>query len=124
MFKQVHGFFHKSVVVRDERLLQPPVIFDNSSETVLVEMSAQKYQILSDLFNELGCADFKYREDPMTEPKVGAKTIECELVELQREVERSEIRPEALRKEAVQVMTMGYKFIRDICDKEEEPGNG
>jgi len=51
----------------------------------------------------------------MIEAKVGAKTIEAELVELQRECERTEIRPNQIKKEAVQVMTMGYKFVRDIC---------
>lgn len=62
----------------------------------------------------------------MEEAEVGLGTIECEFVELKREVARKIPRPIAMRKEAVQVMAMGYKFVRDICDKpkDEEPCDG
>lgn len=42
MFHKVHGFFHKTVERRNEgNLFEQPVIFDNNSSTVLVEMDAQ-----------------------------------------------------------------------------------
>jgi len=123
MFSKVNGFFHKSVEGgrnHNENLLQQPVIFDNNSKTVLVEMDPRTYKILFSLFNELERADRKYKDDPMMEPKVAVKTIECERSELDRECQRSAPRPDAMRKEAVQVMTMGYKFVRDICDNPGE----
>ena len=97
MFNLLNDFYHQG---------------DNK---VIVEMDYKTYNILNDLFQELMKADRKYADDPMIEAKVGAKTIEAELVELQRECERTEIRPNQIKKEAVQVMTMGYKFVRDIC---------
>lgn len=121
--RRVFGFFNEAVDTRgngDILTARNPMTFNKFSETTLVELSLEEFNILDSLFKELGRADAKYIDDPMVEPKVSVKTIECELTELQREVERSVIRPEAMRKEAVQVMTMGYKFIRDICDKRGE----
>lgn len=126
MFERVFGFFHKSIESRNKDVgvtYQAPVIFDNDSPTVLVEMGKEEYQILYSLFWELARADLKYASDPMIEPKVALGTITCEVSELDRECQRSVTRLEAMRIEAVQVMTMGFKFIRDICDKKEDAKN-
>lgn len=121
MFQRVGGFFHRTHK-NYESLCEPPEIFKDrgdDSNKVLVEMNLVEYRILFSLFNELERADRKYQNDPMTEPKVGLKTIQCEVTELDRECERTVVRPDLMRREAVQVMTMGYKFIRDICNKQE-----
>lgn len=74
--------------------------------------------LLKEILYELRKADEKYKHDPMTHMKVGFKTIECELKELEREVERYQYElghPEWLKKEAIQVAAMAVKFLRDIC---------
>lgn len=119
MFTKVCGFFHKSVEMRNsENLLQHPIMFDNNSQTVLVEMDRATHKILYSLFYELESADVKYSDDPMISAITGCHTIKCEVAELEREVTRITANNDNTRKEAVQVMTMGFKFIRDICDKE------
>jgi hypothetical protein len=71
--------------------------------------------VFNEMLDELSRADTKYAHDPMVEPLVGLKTIQCELTELEREVSRDKPKNHLMRKEALQVMTMAYKFIRDIC---------
>jgi hypothetical protein len=66
---------------------------------------------------ELARADAKYHDDRMSLEELEASllTLECEVMELRREVKRKNLRPDALRKEAVQVATMAVKFLRDCC---------
>lgn len=120
MFKRVYGFFHEESSKHSEVFYTSPVPFKrmpvpDEHERVLVTMTLAEYMILQGLFDELGHADKKYITDPMEEPLVGIKTIECELKELERELARSVPRPKDIYKEANQTMTMAYKFIRDIC---------
>lgn len=64
--------------------------------------------------SELRYADDKYSDDPMLEPMVGFKTIECELKELERELSRSVLDCAQIEKESIQCLAMCIKFIRDI----------
>lgn len=73
-------------------------------------------QIIQDIIEELGRADAKYAHDPMSHKKLGLATLKCEVMELEREVERPVEHLEWMRKEAVQSAAMAIKFIRDICD--------
>jgi hypothetical protein len=73
--------------------------------------------IILEVLAELEHADHKYTDDPMVNAKVGLLTLKCEVMELEREVERPQQHPKWLRKEAVQCAAMSLKFIRDICQK-------
>lgn len=92
----------------------------SASATTEYERKVQ-FVAKNDIFNlilaELARADDKYPDDPMSleELEASLETIECELAELRREVKRRKLRPDALQKEAVQVATMGVKFLRDCC---------
>lgn len=91
-----------------------------SSETELILMDSKTADIIDDILAELQRADIKHANDPMTHMRVGFKTLECEVKELEREVERSTYsvpRPDLMRNEAVQTGAMAIKFIRDICDR-------
>lgn len=85
-----------------------------------VYIKAQVADILIDIIMELQSADVKHVKDPMTNMRVGFKTLECEVKELEREVERSTYetpRLDLMRHEGVQCGAMAVKFLRDICDK-------
>ncbi len=78
------------------------------------------YPIVLAVLDELNKADKKYTHDPMTHMKVGLKTIECEFVELEREVDRFQYATghwDWMKKEAIQVAAMAFKFLRDIIGK-------
>ena len=79
--------------------------------------SQEKYkQILELLFVELEKADDKYPHDKMSikEMKTSFLTLNCEVLELNREIERLNRRPRMLHKEAIQVLAMAFKFVRDV----------
>lgn len=73
--------------------------------------------ILSAMFAEVQRADKKYVDDKMSPKEIKASfmTLKCEVIELEREVERIKKRPDLMKKEAIQVMAMAYKFLRDVC---------
>lgn len=78
---------------------------------------AELLSIMQDVITEVHHGDTKYPHDPMEKDDIPAAfgTVECEVGELRKEVNRKKQRPEALHKEAIQVAAMGIKFIRDIC---------
>lgn len=86
-----------------------------------MERITQDNVILKELFIELNKADKKYPHDRMSpcELKTSLLTLKCEVTELEREVERVQKRPEALKKEAIQALAMSYKFLRDALQVEE-----
>ena len=71
---------------------------------------------------EVDRADKKYEDDKMSPEEMDASilTLECELFELKREIARKKKRPDLMRKEAVQVMAMAFKFLRDVCYADEK----
>lgn len=74
-------------------------------------------QLLAEVITELNHADRKHANDPMVHMRVGFKTLECEVKELEREVERfahEAGNAQLLHKEAIQVAAMALKFLRDI----------
>jgi hypothetical protein len=73
------------------------------------------HKIIADVLTELDRADAKYINDPMVNAKVGLLTLKCEVMELEREVERPQQHPDKMRMEAIQVCAMSLKFLRDIC---------
>jgi len=77
------------------------------------EGQAKLLTIMRNISGELQRAEAKYPDDPMlpSEPKVALKTIKAELAELDRELERSTLNPEALFKEALQTASMSVKFL-------------
>lgn len=71
-------------------------------------------QYLADeAIRELARADAKH--GPMAEKVEGIFTLQCEVMELAREVHRKNHDPQAMRREAVQVAAMAIKFLRDCC---------
>jgi hypothetical protein len=73
--------------------------------------------VVDEVRAELYRADEKHKNDPMVHMRVGFKTLECEVKELEREVERfiyEAGNPALLHREAVQVAAMALKFLRDI----------
>lgn len=63
--------------------------------------------------DELARADKKHGS--MAEMVEGLYTLQCEVMELAREVHRKNHDPEAMKKEAIQVAAMAIKFLRDCC---------
>lgn len=89
--------------------------------TEFIEAYSKKNQqeqiILAKMFTELAKADTKYVEDKMCpeEIKCSLLTLKCEVLELEREVERKTLRLSHLQKEAIQSLAMAYKFCRDVA---------
>ena len=92
----------------------------NTTEKFLEAYSKRnenEQMILEMMFKELVKADTKYVNDRMSpeEIKCSLLTLKCEVMELEREVERKNIRMEHLRKEAIQSLAMPYKFCCDVA---------
>lgn len=68
--------------------------------------------IYHDIMDELKHSDLKH--GPMQGRVEGLHTLKCEVAELEREVMREFKDPEAMRKEAIQVGAMVFKFMRDV----------
>ncbi len=85
-------------------------------------MSSCKQEIIELMLAEVGRADIKYHDDRMSPDEIKASllTLKCEVFELEREVERVKKRPDLMKKEAIQVMAMAYKFLRDVVYSEEQ----
>jgi hypothetical protein len=77
--------------------------------------------IMAMMFNELRKADQKYHDDKMSKKEIKAsfQSIKCEMQELKREISRKTNRPDLMKKEAVQVLAMAFKFMRDVCMEEK-----
>lgn len=69
--------------------------------------------LLKEVLSELSRADAKHGR--MAEMVEGRDTLKCEVMELEREINRKNHDPAAMRKEAVQVAAMAIKFLRDCC---------
>lgn len=76
-------------------------------------MSIQTAILAAEALTELDRADAKH--GPMAEMVEGVYTLQCEVMELAREVNRKNHDPQAMHKEAVQVAAMAIKFLRDCC---------
>jgi transcriptional regulator GlxA family with amidase domain len=70
-------------------------------------------QVFEEMILELVRGDKKHKQH--AGPKRGLGALKAEVQELQTEVEAEDQYPDDIRKEALQVMTMGFKFIRDCC---------
>lgn len=77
--------------------------------------------IIEQMFEELRKADAKYHHDRMSVEEIESSllTLECELMELKREVKRKKKRSDLLAKEAIQVLAMAFKFNRDVVYGQE-----
>lgn len=96
----------KSTVIKDAR---PEIRANYNTQEKAVK-------ILKAMFDELEHADTKYHDDKMSREEIKAsyQTIRCELQELKREISRKKKRPDLMRKEAIQVLAMAFKFNRDV----------
>jgi hypothetical protein len=74
-------------------------------------MEAEFIVPLEGIMHELEQADGKH--GPMLDPVEGLYTLQCEVMELAREVHRKHKDPAAALNEARQVVVMGIKFLRD-----------
>lgn len=72
-------------------------------------------KIFSDALDELDRGDAKYGRHPGPRRAFGA--LRAELAELQTELEAEDATDETIYKEAVQVIAMGVKLIRDYKNK-------
>lgn len=71
-------------------------------------------RVLSEALSELKRGDNKY--GPHQGPKRAFGALRAELMELQTELEAEDSAHEAICKEAIQVIAMGIKFIRDYAN--------
>jgi len=80
-------------------------------------LTEMQVHILRLIFAELEHADTKYHGDRMSpdELRCSFLTLQCEVKELEREIERKKKRPLAMQKEAIQTAAMAYKFCRDVA---------
>ena len=72
-------------------------------------------RVLSEALSELKLGDNKYGPHPGPKRAFGA--LRAELAELLTELEAEDATPESIYKEALQVIAMGIKFIRDYANK-------
>jgi hypothetical protein len=88
----------------------------NDLLTFLFSVDTRSFKIYTLMMHEISKADKKYANDRMSleEMKASFLTIKSELTELERETVRVVKRPDLMHKEAIQVMAMAYKFIRDV----------
>ena len=72
--------------------------------------------IIEKMFLELERADKKHADDPMSRWDMDASfnTLKCEVFELERELSRKRPDIQKIEKEAIQVMAMAHKFLRDV----------
>lgn len=68
---------------------------------------------LTESLREVSRGDAKYGRHPGPKRALGA--LRAEVTELQTEVEAENKIPGAMRREVIQVVAMGLKFLRDIC---------
>lgn len=87
----------------------------------LSKLPAKYSTILTRMLDELEHADNKYPDDRMSpkELKCSLATVKCEFEELKRETKRKTKRPVLMEKEAIQLLTMSFKFNRDVVFAEE-----
>ena len=87
-----------------------------------ITVNPKTAKILKLMFDELEHADSKYEHDKMSpyELKASYQTLRCELQELKREISRKKKRPDLMKKEAIQVLTMSFKFMRDVIFAEDK----
>lgn len=80
-------------------------------QAFLIDLAHEGLHELARADNKHGC---------MLEEVEGLHTLKCEVQELEREIMRKNRDKKAMRNEALQVMAMSFKFLRDCCEEEGE----
>lgn len=89
------------------------VLADSTEDVLLYFMTPELSAVLPDMIDELHNGDSKYGKHPGPLRAFGA--LRSEVYELQTEIAAEDATTENIYHEAVQVLAMAFKFIRDVA---------